>query len=122
MQETIADAFKNDRLIDITTTGRKTGLLHRIEISFQYIDGDVYITGFPGRRGWYANLLSDPNFTLHLKERVQLDLPAKATPIVEDQVKREFFRRMKQRSKSNDQMDLEAWVQHSPLIKVALPS
>ena len=122
MQATIADAFKNDRLIDITTTGRKTGLLHRKEISFQYIDGDVYITGYPGRRGWYANLLSDPNFTVHLKESVQLDLLARATPIIEDRVKREFFRIMNERSKSNDQMDLEAWVQHSPLIKITLSS
>ena len=120
MKATIAAALSTDRLIDITTIGRKTGLSHRKEISFQYIHGDVYITGFPGRRGWFANLLTNPDFTLHLKQSVQADLPARATPILDDRTKREFFQIMRENSKTTDEMDLEAWVLHSPLIKVAL--
>ena len=119
MEATIAAALRTDRLIDITTIGRKTGLSHRKGISFQYVRGDVYITGIPGKRGWYANLLTNPNFTLHLKQSVQADLRARATPILDDRTRREFFQIMKENSKSTDEMDLEAWVQDSPLVKVA---
>jgi F420H(2)-dependent quinone reductase len=45
-----------DRVIDITTTGRKTGEPRRIEIWFHRLDGRYFITGAPGRpRDWYAN-------------------------------------------------------------------
>jgi hypothetical protein len=66
MDELIKHALERDRTIDITTRGRKTGQLHRTELWFDYIDGHVYITGAPGRRDWYANLLAQPEFTFHL--------------------------------------------------------
>ena len=43
-------ALKTDSLIDITTTGRKTGKPSRIEIAFHNFDGVLYITGLPGKR------------------------------------------------------------------------
>ncbi|KJL45064.1 hypothetical protein RS82_00413 [Microbacterium trichothecenolyticum] len=63
------------RTVDITTRGARSGRPHRIEIWFHSIDGDVYITGTPGARSWYANLLRNPGFTFHLKHDVQVDLP-----------------------------------------------
>jgi deazaflavin-dependent oxidoreductase (nitroreductase family) len=77
----IEQALAQDRIIDITTTGRKTGEARRIEIWFHRLDGRYYITGTPGARGWYANLLEHPDFTFHLKESAQADLPARATPV-----------------------------------------
>lgn len=68
MDEAIKQALDQDRTIDITTTGRKTGQLRHTEIWFHNLDGELYITGTPGRRDWYANLLGDPEFTFHLKE------------------------------------------------------
>ena len=68
MDDRIQDALARDRTIDITTRGRKTGQLHRIEIWFHQIDGHVYLTGTPGRRDWYANVLAHPEFTFHLKQ------------------------------------------------------
>lgn len=82
MTPLIEQALAHDRVIDITTTGRKTGEARRIEIWFHRIDGRYYITGTPGARGWYANLLEHPEFTFHLKESAQADLPARATPIL----------------------------------------
>ena len=57
MDEQLAKALEADRVIDITTTGRKTGESRRIEIWFHRHDGAVYVTGMPVRpRSWYANM------------------------------------------------------------------
>ena len=81
MDPSIEQALANDRVIDITTVGRKTGEARRIEIWFHRIDDRYYITGTPGARSWYANLVSHPDFTFHLKESTQADLAARATPV-----------------------------------------
>src|SRR5574341_2089790 len=55
-----------------------------IEIRFHNIAGQLYITGRPPRRrDWYANLLAHPEFTLHLKQSIHADLPARATPVLD---------------------------------------
>lgn len=77
----IEQALASDRVIDITTTGRRTGEARRIEIWYHRLDGRLYITGTPGARSWYANLLATPDFTFHLKESAQADLEARATPV-----------------------------------------
>lgn len=48
-----------------------------------YIDDCVFITGTPGVRDWYANLIANPEFTFHLKESVRIDLPARAAPVTD---------------------------------------
>jgi deazaflavin-dependent oxidoreductase (nitroreductase family) len=78
----IERALAADRVIDITTIGRKTGEARRIEIWYHRVDGRYYITGTPGARGWYANLVEQPDFTFHLKESAQADLAARATPVL----------------------------------------
>ena len=75
MDERVQDALGRDRTIDITTRGRKTGQLHHTELWFHHIDGHVYITGSPGRRDWYANLLAHPEFTFHLKQSTKPTYP-----------------------------------------------
>ena len=55
-----AGARARDTHIDITTTGRRTGLPRRIEIWFHYQDGRIFITSSPGARGWYANMKLSP--------------------------------------------------------------
>ena len=81
MTPTIEHALATDRIIDITTIGRKTGEPRRIEIWFHRIEDRTFITGTPGARSWYANLLANPDFTFHLKQSAQADLPARATPV-----------------------------------------
>ena len=68
MAAPIEDALKRDSLIDITTVGRRTGTPKRIEIAFHNFDDVLYITGLPGKRDWYANLVAHPQFTFHLKQ------------------------------------------------------
>ncbi len=79
----IQNALDTDRVIDITTTGRTSREPRRIEIWFHRVDGRTYITGTPGRRSWYANLLAHPDFTFHLKHSAQADLSARATPVTD---------------------------------------
>ncbi len=116
MDETVKQALERDRTIDIITTGRKTGQPRRTEIWFHNLDGDLYITGTPGRRDWYANLVAHPEFTFHLKQSVQADLPARAIPILEPAQRRDVIARIHQKLSGN--RDLDAWVEGSPLVQV----
>jgi deazaflavin-dependent oxidoreductase (nitroreductase family) len=56
-------------VVDITTTGRRSGRPRRIEIVFHNIGGRIYISGTPPprRRNWLANLDARPELTLHLR-------------------------------------------------------
>lgn len=81
----IDEALNTDRVIDITTIGRSSGTPRRIEIWFERFEDRTYITGTPGSRGWYANLLANPDFTFHLKQSAHADLIAHATPVTGDE-------------------------------------
>lgn len=117
MNEQARQALTQDQTIDITTTGRSSGEPHRIEIWFHNLDGKVYITGTPGKRGWYANLLAHPNFTFHLKQSATADLPARATPITDPEARRTIFTAIL--AKLDRSADLDAWLANSPLVAVS---
>ena len=112
------EGLAKDLVIDITTTGRKSGQPRRIEIWFHNLDGILYITGLPGSRGWYANIIADPRMTFHLKETTAADLPARATPITDTAEKRLVMERICAKQGTLDQ--LEARVSGAPLILVTL--
>jgi deazaflavin-dependent oxidoreductase (nitroreductase family) len=112
----IAQALKHDRTIDITTTGRKSGQPRRIEIWFYRAGDKIYLSGSPGRRSWYANLLADPNFTFHLKESLKADLPARAVPITDEDARRAIMRQIL--VDINQTGELDTWVAGSPLMEV----
>lgn len=118
MTPQVAAALERDRTIDIVTVGRKTGQPRRKEIWFHNLDGRLYITGTPGTRDWYANLIAHPQFTFHLKDSVRADLPAVATPILDDAQRREVLAAIHR--KLGWQRDLEEWVADSPLVEVEL--
>ena len=120
MDEQIQRALTHDRLIDITTTGKKSGKPSRVEIWFHNLDGTIYVTGTPGKRDWYANMLAHPDFTFHLKQSATADLPARATPITNTDERRAIFTRILANiGRSPDQLD--AWLAGSPLVSVAFP-
>ncbi len=118
MDEKIREALATGRTIDITTIGRKSGQPRRIEIWFHNVDGHLYITGLPGHRDWYANLVAHPDFTFHLKEGVQADLPARARPITDPEEKRAMLVPILARLER--QADIERWVEESPLVEVTI--
>ena len=94
MDSKIRAALENDRLCDISMTGRKTGQIYRFEIWFHHVEGQIYLTGRPGPRQWLKNMQVNPAITFHLKERVLADLPARATPIPEPGGRRECLSRL----------------------------
>jgi deazaflavin-dependent oxidoreductase (nitroreductase family) len=116
-----------DRTVDITTTGRRSGQQRRIEIVFYRFDDAVYLSGVPGprTRDWLANLAAHPQFTFHLKHGVVADLPAEAEVITDPAERRrvladfvgEFNRRHGPDSPWGVAV-LDEWVAGSPLAKV----
>jgi len=119
MNAQIRDALQGGGIIDITTTGRKSGRPHRIEIAFHSLNGKVYISGMPGRRDWYANLLTHSDFTFHLKRGLKAELAAHATPILGEAERRELLRLIAQAW--GRERSLEQFVADSPLVEVTFP-
>lgn len=112
-----AHPARADRTIDITTTGARSGLPRRIEIWFWQVDGRWYLASDPGPRSWYANLLANPRFTVHLKNDVRADLPALAEPIADRQEREDVLSAVLEQS-GRDQDALEQWVAESPLVEI----
>jgi deazaflavin-dependent oxidoreductase (nitroreductase family) len=115
MDDRIKRALSRGHLVDITTTGRKTGEPRRIELVFHNFDGRVYISGMPGRRSWLANLEADPDFVFHLKGPIKADLRARARVITDPTERRDVLARVAQVWRRTD---LDRMSASSPLIEV----
>jgi deazaflavin-dependent oxidoreductase (nitroreductase family) len=115
----IAHALSRGHLFHMTTTGRKSGQPRRIELVFHNIDGRVIVSGKPGRRDWYANVLANPDITFHLVGPVQADLPALARPITEPVERRRVMEQVARNWRSSDHIEL--FMERSPLIEVTFP-
>lgn len=117
MDDTIQRALSRGHRIDITTTGRKTGLPRRIEIYFENIDGRIFISGLPNparERHWLRNLRVNPAMTFHLKHTVKADLPATARVITDEAERRAIIARFAE----SWGRPVEPMVAYSPLIEV----
>jgi len=75
--------------IEITTTGRSTGMPRRIEIWIYAIADRYIITGTPGARDWYANLLANPTLLVHLPGGAELQ--ARVVPVTDPGFRRTVF-------------------------------
>jgi deazaflavin-dependent oxidoreductase (nitroreductase family) len=120
MDEDIRRALSHGQTIDITTTGRRSGLPRRIEIVFHNFEGRIYISGLPSRRkrSWVANLEADPRLTFHLKgRRITADLPATAR-VIGDRAEREAI--MPRIAAVWRRQDVEGMIKFSPLIEVTV--
>ena len=112
-------ALATDGTIDITTRGARSGLPRRSEIWFLHLDGRTFLTGTPGPRNWYANLLVHDRLTFHLKESLVADLGARAVPVLDEETRRWVFT---QPHRWNDwyldQSSLEELVASSPMVEL----
>jgi deazaflavin-dependent oxidoreductase (nitroreductase family) len=119
MDDAIRAALRQGQVIDITTTGRRTGLPRRLEIVFHVFDGRIYISGMPRadrERAWLKNLRSNPRFTFHLKNGPAADLAATAR-VIDDPTERHQVMALIARVWRRDPAVMEA---HSPLIEVLI--
>lgn len=114
----IRRVLRQGHTIDITTTGRRSGLPRRIEIAFHSFDGHLYISGMPSRRtrGWLHNLRTNPQFTFHLKQLLRADLPATAREITDLVERREVLTKVA----TVWRQDLEAMMRFSPLVEATI--
>lgn len=112
----IVAALRQGGVIDITTTGRRSGEPRRIEITFFNLGGTCYITGSPGSRAWLANLKADPRLIFHLKRGPVADLPATAR-LVTDPSERRLVA-VAACEAWNRPGDVDAFVAGSPVIEV----
>src|SRR5919205_475508 len=115
MDERVKSALEHGGVIDITTTGSKSGQPRRIAIVFHNIDGKLYISGMPRpeKRKWLANLEVNPKFTFHLKRGVHADLPAKARVITDEDERRQVLTEV---ARNWRRRDVDTMVRYSPLI------
>lgn len=120
MQAEIWRAIEAGLTCDITTTGRSSGLPRRIEIWYFVVDGRVYLTGTPGPRDWYANLLANPRLIFHVKQGARADLPALATPITDPAERRRIMGAVMAANTwfRAQPYNLEAWLAGSPLVEL----
>jgi deazaflavin-dependent oxidoreductase (nitroreductase family) len=115
MDDRVAQALQHGGVMDITTTGRRSGQPRRIELVFHNVDGRILISGRPGfPRSWVANLKANPRFTFHLKRGIQADLPATGRVITD----REERERLLAPIASAWRINPAIMVRSSPLVEV----
>ncbi len=112
-----AGQLADDPTADITTTGRRSGLLHRIEIWMLDVGGRFFITGTPGRRDWLANLHADPHVVVHLERRAGLDLDATAAPVSDPATRRRVLEHLSA-SWYRTQTPIDELVATAPMVEV----
>jgi len=122
LDDAIRRALNTGHLIDITTTGRRSGAPRRIEIVFHNIDGRIVISGVPapGRtRAWVRNLQADPRITLHFKgPGPRGDVEGTAREVTDPAERRLLLASV---ARNWNRSDVDVMVEHSPLVEVSVP-
>jgi deazaflavin-dependent oxidoreductase (nitroreductase family) len=122
VDETIRAALGRSQVIDITTTGRRSGEARRIEIFMHNLGGRLVISGIPtpGRtRAWLHNVEANPALTIHLKgPSAAANVDATARVITDLVERRELLVGV---ARNWRRTDLDTMVEHSPLIEVTVP-
>ena len=108
-------ALDRQLTVEITTIGRRSGQPRRIETWRYRAAGRYWLTGSPGARDWYANLMVHPEFTLHLKDR---DLPVRGRLVTDPD---ERARVLGEIVPGLDWAgSLQSWIEASPLVEIEL--
>jgi deazaflavin-dependent oxidoreductase (nitroreductase family) len=108
----IRAALEADPLVDISTRGRKSGEARRIEIPLRLREGRIFISGRPGKRSWYANILANPDVTIHVKRGATADVHMRGRAITDPAEKRTVL------ALFTPPAALGAWVEGSPLVEL----
>ena len=108
-------ALDRQLTVEITTIGRRSGQPRRIETWRYRAAGRYWLTGSPGARDWYANLVAQPAFTLHLRGR---DLPARARLVTDPEERAAVFGEIVPTLSWAG--SLAAWIAGSPLVEIQL--
>jgi deazaflavin-dependent oxidoreductase (nitroreductase family) len=104
------------RTVDLVTIGRKSGQSQRVEIWWFHFEDRFIITGTPGPRDWYANILANPRVVIETRHG---DFPAGAATVSDQTFRRRFFADGAARWYST-QAELDALVATAPMIQLDL--
>lgn len=116
MDEATRAGLHHSQVIDLTTTGRRTGQPRRIEIFLHDEDDLLFISGMPRAdrtRDWIHNISADPHVVVHLKGPVVADLPATARVITDPDERRPLIEAAASRWGRTDVAEM---LEYSPLI------
>ncbi|GAA1977348.1 hypothetical protein GCM10009817_17180 [Terrabacter lapilli] len=116
VSESIPAALHHSQIIDLTTTGRRSGQPRRIEIFLHYDDGQLFITGMPRSdrtRDWIRNIEADPHVVIHLKQSAVVDVNATARVVTDPDERRPYIEAAARRWRRTD---IPEMLEHSPLI------
>lgn len=102
------------RTIDLTTSGRRSGLPRTVEIWWFNIDGRFIITGTPGRRDWLANVRSDPRVVIGARGT---EIEATVQEILDPEFRRRVFTQSETQWYSS-QAELDRLVEAAPMVEV----
>lgn len=116
MDDATRVALSRSQVIDLTTTGRRSGEPRRIEIFLHSGGGQLFISGmpFPGRtRAWIHNVAANPQVTVHLKAKTVADVPATARVVTDPAERRPLIEAA---AATWGRTDVDVMLEHSPLI------
>jgi hypothetical protein len=122
MDSELQVAYDSGGVVDITTTGARTGASRRIEINFLLLEDRYFITGRPGnKRDWLANMKTHPGFTVHLKGAPNMDVPVTAREITDPVERTDVLYRILADGWGNEPSKarhmLPSWVDAAPLVE-----
>ena len=126
-RDRIRAALEADQLVDIVTTGARSGLRRTTEIWFTNVSGRIIICGTPAGTGgdgpraprdWLANLVAHPDFMFCLKESLEAHLTARAMPVLEEGERRALMSAPETQWYRNEVDSVEDLVRHSPIVDV----
>jgi hypothetical protein len=112
MEAPIRAALEADALVDITTRGRTSGEARRIEMPLRLREGRIFISGRPGKRSWYANILANPDVIIHVKRGASADVAVRGRAITDPAERRAVL------ALFTSAESLEAWVEGAPLVEL----
>jgi deazaflavin-dependent oxidoreductase (nitroreductase family) len=121
VDENTRTALYRSQVIDLTTTGRRTGRPRRIEIFLHEEDGRLFISGMPRAdrtRDWIHNIAADPHVVVHLKQSISADIPVTARVVTDPAERRPFIEAAARRW---GRTDVDEMLRHSPLIVLTMP-
>ncbi len=113
----LAAALHRSQVVDLTTTGRRTGRPRRVELYLHELDGRLFISGMPvpRPRDWLLNAAADPRVTIHLKRGVLADVPARAR-VVDDPAERRPL--IEAAARRWGRHDVDLMMEQSPLLEL----
>ncbi len=111
------EALPRTGTCEVSTLGRRSGRVRRVEIWYVVVDGQIVLTGTPGGRSWLANLRAHPQAVLHLRAPAsELDVLAHEVtdPVTRRRVTEQAWRLQPWYAAQPHTVD--EWVSASPMV------